>query len=278
MLTRAAWVAALLVLLGLLLAPSANAGPVTCELRNVRTGACLIEIELPPQVAPISDPQPGQGDAGAVPTCQNTRGDQIPCTDPELGSWSGSRGCYVAPADPQPPPGDPIWEGNEGGAIYRCYVPPGFLPGTGFGISNLFWSGAPPDAVVLTPGQAAEIVVVGMDLRAIDIGIVPEAGAGSVGLVGLPVWMWSEETANTWGPLSRTADRGRRQHHGGGQGAARRLADGRRRHRHMHDCRHRVRGPLPGLDVTGLRAQVHPGVGRPPRQRLRSLGDELLAG
>lgn len=210
MLTRTAWVAALCGLLGLLLAPSASAGPITCELRNVRTGACLIEIELPPQVGPISNPGPGagEGDGGAVPTCQNARGDQIPCSDPELGLWSASRGCYVARADPQPPPGDPIWAGNTDGAIYRCYVPAGFLPGTGFGISNLFWSGAPPDAAVLTPEQAAEIVVAGMDLRAIDIGIVPEAGAGSVGLVGLPVWMWTEETANTWGPLSRTATAG----------------------------------------------------------------------
>jgi len=47
-----------------------------------------------------------------------------------------------------------------------------------------------------------------MDLRAIDIGIVPEPGPTSVGLVGLPVWMWTEQTANTWGPLTRTATAG----------------------------------------------------------------------
>jgi hypothetical protein len=82
------------------------------------------------------------------------------------------------------------------------------LPGTGFGLSNLFWSSAPPDAVTLTPEQAAEIVVAGMDLRAIDIGIVPVPGAGSVGLVGLPVWMWTEKTANSWGPLTETASAG----------------------------------------------------------------------
>ena len=143
-----------------------------------------------------------------MPSCRNGREDQIPCTDPNLGSWSAVRGCYVARADPQPPPGDPLWEGNTEGAIYRCFAPAGFLPGTGFGISFLFWSGAPPDAAMLTPEQAAEIVVAGMDLRAIDIGIVPEPGADSVGLVGLPVWMWTEETANTWGPLSETATAG----------------------------------------------------------------------
>lgn len=110
--------------------------------------------------------------------------------------------------DPQPPTTDPAWAGNTVGAVYQCYVPAGYLPGTGFGISNVFWSAAPPDAVTLTPQQAAEIVVAAMDLRAIDIGIVPEPGVGSVGLVGLPVWMWTDQSPNTWGPLSRTASAG----------------------------------------------------------------------
>lgn len=45
-----------------------------------------------------------------------------------------------------------------------------------------------------------------MQLRAIDVGIVPEARPGSVGLVGMPNWMWVENPAqNTWGPITRTA-------------------------------------------------------------------------
>jgi hypothetical protein len=209
---RPALVIAALLLSSALAPPASASDPVICKVRDPSTGECIIEIELPSPVVPISNPgptpEPGRGEAGPAPTCQNARRDAIPCTLPDLGSWSGARGCYVALADPQPPATDPIWAGNPDGAIYQCYVPPGYLPGTGLGISNLFWSAAPPDAVTLTPQQAAEIVVAGMDLRAIDIGLVPEPGAGSVGLVGLPVWMWTEETANTWGPLARTATAG----------------------------------------------------------------------
>lgn len=214
MLTRAVSVAGLLGLLVLQLAYPASADPVTCEVRDPWSGICLIEIALPPVVDPISYLNPGEseggdgGSEGPTPACQNGVGNEIPCARPDLGSWSAVRGCYVRLVDPQPPATDPAWSGNTDGAIYQCYVPPGYLPGTGFGISNVFWSAAPPDAVTLTPQQAAEIVVAAMDLRAIDIGIVPEPGAGSVGLVGLPVWMWTEQTANTWGPLSRTASAG----------------------------------------------------------------------
>lgn len=47
-----------------------------------------------------------------------------------------------------------------------------------------------------------------MDLKAVQIGIVPEPKPGSIGLVGLPVWMWIDPTEQTWGPISRTASAG----------------------------------------------------------------------
>lgn len=212
MLTRAASFAGLLGLLALLLAPGASADPVTCEVRDPRTGICLIEIEPPPEVSPISDPDPGAGDgfgsSRPAPRCQGGSGHEVPCTDQEYGTWSNDRACYVGITDPQPPQGDPAWEGNTDGSVYHCHFPPELSRGTGFGFTYYFWSLVPPDAPTLTPEQAAEIVVAGMDLRAIDIGIVPEPGAASVGLVGLPVWMWTEQTPNTWGPISRTANAG----------------------------------------------------------------------
>jgi hypothetical protein len=210
---RSALIVAAVMLSSAIGLPVAASGPVpvTCELRDPSTGECIIEIELPTPVEPppvdlISAPEPGGG--APVPTCQNALGNEILCTRPDLGAWSAARGCYVMRVDPQPPATDPAWAGNTDGAVYQCYVPAGYLPGTGLGISSLFWSAAPPDAITLTPQEAAEIVAAAMDLRAIDIGIVPEPGPGSVGLVGLPVWMWTEQTANTWGPLSRTASAG----------------------------------------------------------------------
>ena len=45
-----------------------------------------------------------------------------------------------------------------------------------------------------------------MNLRAITIGMVPESRPGSVGLVGMPNWMWVDQpAANTWGPITRSA-------------------------------------------------------------------------
>jgi hypothetical protein len=71
-----------------------------------------------------------------------------------------------------------------------------------------FWSAtspggpaAPPDPRVLALRAIAT-----MRLRAIGIGIVPEAQAGRVGIVGLPTWMWvADPGQHTWGPITRTA-------------------------------------------------------------------------
>lgn len=48
-----------------------------------------------------------------------------------------------------------------------------------------------------------------MQLRAIEIGIAPKSGPNRMGLIGMPTWMWvANPTANTWGPISRTATAG----------------------------------------------------------------------
>lgn len=48
-----------------------------------------------------------------------------------------------------------------------------------------------------------------MRLKAITPGIVPESGAGSIGIIGMPTWMWVENpTENTWGPITRSASAG----------------------------------------------------------------------
>lgn len=44
-----------------------------------------------------------------------------------------------------------------------------------------------------------------MGLHAIEIGIVPEPGTNSVGLVGMPTWMWvADPGPSTTGPISRS--------------------------------------------------------------------------
>ena len=60
----------------------------------------------------------------------------------------------------------------------------------------------------MTPQQAAQIVVESMELRAADIGIVPEDTPGQVGYVGAPVWMWTAVGPETFGPNTITASAG----------------------------------------------------------------------
>ncbi|WP_218617496.1 hypothetical protein [Cryptosporangium aurantiacum] len=61
---------------------------------------------------------------------------------------------------------------------------------------------AAPGQVALTPAQAAEQAVSFLPLRGPEIGVAPSTDGQ--GLVGLPVWLWTEVTPETWGPLEQT--------------------------------------------------------------------------
>lgn len=67
-------------------------------------------------------------------------------------------------------------------------------------------SGTDP-ATVVTPEQLARILLARVQLRPIKVGITPLAkGPNSMGLVGLPVWLWADDpTRTTWGPATITA-------------------------------------------------------------------------
>ncbi|HET7477081.1 MAG TPA: hypothetical protein VFJ97_13800 [Dermatophilaceae bacterium] len=48
-----------------------------------------------------------------------------------------------------------------------------------------------------------------MQLRAIRIGIVPESRPGSVGIIGMPTWMWARTPdQRALGPITRSASAG----------------------------------------------------------------------
>jgi hypothetical protein len=120
--------------------------------------------------------------------------------------WSNGYDCYISPLDPQPPAGDPAWQGHKpgDGVVYDCYQPQTDLL---MGI----WSADPPpnSGQGPTPRQVAQSAISQMNLRAIDIGIAPEPGKGSVGLVGMPVWMWAANPdSHTVGPATASATAG----------------------------------------------------------------------
>lgn len=188
-----------LALLLALFAPIEQAGAshrnrLICDQK---TGICLVVVAdhgTPGSTA-------GPADEGREPTCQGPAG-EVPCFDDEFGWFNQADGCYYRQADPQPPADDPVWDGHHpDGAVYlaTCLG----TPGTGGGF--VWWPDPPPGygGSSATPAQLANEAVRRMRLAGPVIGIVPEPG--KTGLVGLPVWMWTEVTPRTWGPLSVTA-------------------------------------------------------------------------
>ena len=124
----------------------------------------------------------------------------------EYGYWSNGYRCYISLLDPQPPAGDPSWQGHEpgDGAVYNCYQPQTDL-------LIWIWSQDPPpnSGAGPTPGEVAQIAIQEMNLRAIDIGITPEPGEDSIGIVGMPVWMWAANPdEHTVGPITESASAG----------------------------------------------------------------------
>ena len=134
-------------------------------------------------------------------SCQGPAG-MVPCYDPAFGWFSEADGCYYQRASPQPDGGDPVWDGHyPDGAVYLAVCLG--TPGTGGGF--VWWPEPPPGygGASATPAQLANEAVRQMELRGPDVGIVPEPG--KTGLVGLPVWMWTRVSPQTWGPNSATA-------------------------------------------------------------------------
>ncbi len=122
---------------------------------------------------------------------------------------------YIGLKDPQPPKSDPVWKGHKDGAIHTCSI----LWGGGGGAGGLgggpttfydFWAATPPAAPPPPdPEDLAREAIASMGLHAIDIGIAPEATPGSIGIVGMPSWMWAENPGGTTlGPITRTASAG----------------------------------------------------------------------
>lgn len=195
---------------------TASFADTVCQQTDPATGECLIWVEVPGNPGDPGDPgDDGPEDTGTGASCYWDGTDQgifkpppgpVPCTS-DASYWSNEYNCYISIVDPQPPAGDPNWQGHKpgDGAVYNCYQPQTDL---------LFWwiwaqdpppnSGAGP-----TPGEVAQLAIDQMDLQAITMGITPEPGDGNVGIVGMPVWLWAvNPDSHTVGPISASASAG----------------------------------------------------------------------
>lgn len=145
---------------------------------------------------------PGDSDSpgnGGPQRCE-WRGQVIACWQAGWGWFNPVDGCYYIEESPPPPAGDPAWEGHEpgDGAVWRRRC-------DGLQLGELVWLASPPPGQpgTLTPGELAARAIAQMQLRGPEIGIVPDPDGA--GLVGLPVWLWTEVTPQTWGPVETTA-------------------------------------------------------------------------
>jgi hypothetical protein len=153
---------------------------------------------------------PGTRD-GTKRTC-TFDGSPIDCTSP-IGTWSNERQCWVSVLDPQPPLGDPRWEGHTDGTLYACRPPGAGDTGTAGGGTGggayTFWAAPGAGAPVLVdPVELAERAVDRMALRAPRIGATPLDPDAAL-LVGMHAWFWLEDAGpRSHGPIERTVTAG----------------------------------------------------------------------
>ena len=204
-----------LALAGLLFVVHAAYADQVCQVTDLETGVCVVWVEVPgtPGIpgeegddVPVEtgSGEPCVWDGTALGITQPPPG-PVPCSS-DAGYWSNGLNCYIKLATPVPPAGDPAWQGHEpgDGAVYHCYQPQ-------TGILVYLWSQDPPpdSGTTPTPGEVARLAIEDMQLKAIPIGLAPEPGPDSVGLVGMPVWMWAAgPDDHTFGPITASASAG----------------------------------------------------------------------
>ncbi|MFB8441198.1 ATP/GTP-binding protein [Streptomyces niveus] len=191
--------------------------------RHARTVAFLTALAtftLPAQARADDDPQTGVEGCGmfvcaeaGTPGSGGGKPDQSGGTGGsggaeqtgDSGSDKPSRTCTYKKLDPQPPEGSFMWEGHapDEGAVYveRCVTD----GDPNSGVIQTLWSAEEPEAQI-DPAVLAQQAVDKMLLRGPEIGITPKPGGK--GVVGMPVYLWTERGAETYGPNTATASAG----------------------------------------------------------------------
>jgi hypothetical protein len=121
------------------------------------------------------------------------------------GGGSGGSGsakpCTYEPLEPPPPPGDPIWGGQD--------------PAKG----TMMFETCPPDTTIVyvpngqvptqvDPRELARRAIEQMNLLAPPIQTAPAPDSPHGATLGFPLWMWVRAGENTTGPILRTATTG----------------------------------------------------------------------
>ena len=188
--SRVALLAAAMVAVAGGLDDAMAAPPVACAQRDAQTGICLVQATSPGQDVGEDDDSAGRQQSAVGDASQPT--------------------CTRAVAEPQPWIGHPVWAGQrpEDGKVYvfTCPRPAGLGSGVWTGLIFLLDGPEAPGAPTVDPRLLAQQTIASMALRAPNIGMAPPPNSAS-GLVGLPVWMWVEPSADSTGPVEASPGR-----------------------------------------------------------------------
>lgn len=197
---------ALLATIGLSNAAAGAAPPpVECAKRDALTGVCLVVVSVPGEADGA-----GAG-GGAVPVNNRAGGSGEASGGADNGADAPPEPCSHVVAEPQPPESHPVWAGQTpaDGAIYLRVCPRPDGNGSGVRTELVFVASGtdPPAGPPIDPRVLAEQVIASMAMRGPQIRMAPPPGSTG-GLVGLPVWMWTERGVNTLGPVEQSASAG----------------------------------------------------------------------
>ncbi|MGW4823508.1 ATP/GTP-binding protein [Streptomyces sp. NPDC004227] len=162
-------------------------GGIECGLYD-----CEVEVDVPGK---------GGGQAGGSGSTDGTGGsgssDGRDPTDKTV--------CVYKLADPQPPAGSLDWKGHEpgDGAVYEQTCGWGDVDGDT--ITRMVWLADPPPQETVDPAVLAQRAVDSMTLLGPDIASPRAVGKYTV---GVPMWMWVNQSATTYGPNTASATAG----------------------------------------------------------------------
>ncbi|MFF8867905.1 ATP/GTP-binding protein [Streptomyces sp. NPDC015139] len=193
MLKRGAAVTAATILATLSISVTSHAGEDPKGDGGIDCGLYICEVE-------VDVPGQGGGQAGSSDTAGGTGGHGSDDNDDPYGTV-----CTYKLAKPQPPVGSLDWEGHKpgDGAVYEQTCGNGDVNGDT--IVRMVWLAEPPKQATVDPAVLAQRAVDSMTLLGPDIASPRAAGKYTV---GVPMWMWVNQSATTYGPNAASASAG----------------------------------------------------------------------
>jgi hypothetical protein len=133
------------------------------------------------------------------------------CVHPVFGTYDPLDNCFWKELQPQPPPGDPLWQGQSSAPPAKLYtVTCETHNGTNIGnaAATIEYSTQPPLNYKQAPLSVVQQAALSLFVTTLALAPVPETGTeppstttpppSTGGVVGLPSWMWTDIPSGIW--------------------------------------------------------------------------------